>query len=196
MVARLQGATMTEQWSGANTAPSERPEMKPLVSVADVARQSRQSRSPFPVYDVPVDRLHALDVHASRRVENGANGNASNHLQGLLGEDVFARHLGIAERLDTELYPDGDDGVDLVYRGATIDVKTVGRHRDNPALTVDAYEPLRADFYALAHRIGPNTCRLVGYAPRHFVANEEPLHGEDGPYHRIPREYLFPFVPR
>jgi len=89
----------------------------------------------------------------------------------------------------------GDGGVDLTYRGATIDVKTVGRHRDDPALTVDAYEPLRADYYVLASRVGQTDCRLLGYAPRQFVANA-PIRYYDGePYHFVDQRYLFP-IPR
>lgn len=170
-----------------DVTPQREPAPTPLVSSA------HQSRRSFTVYDTPRERFDALDSHARCRVDNGAHGTDENHLTGLLGEDAVARHLGIADRLDTNLYANGDGGVDLVYEGATIDVKTKGQHRQKPILTVDAYEPLRAEYYALAHRIGPNRCRLIGYTPRIFVANAPIRRSDDGPYHHVPQEYLFPF---
>ncbi|MFC7133749.1 MULTISPECIES: hypothetical protein [Salinibaculum] len=179
---------MTEDHTekSATVSPQTEPAPTPLISAADIPLNK------FPVYDIPRGWFQALEAHAKRRVENGAYGTAPNHFTGLLGEDALARHLGISERLDTELYADGDGGVDLVYQGGTIDVKTVGRHREDPALTVDAYEPLRADYYALAHRIGPNRCRLIGYAPRHFVANAPTHRAKGDHYHHVPSDYLFP----
>ncbi|WP_324665748.1 hypothetical protein [Haloarcula sediminis] len=103
--------------------------------------------------------------------------------------------LGIADRLNTEVYADGGDGgVDLRYRGATIDVKTVGRHRADPALTVDAYDQLRADYYVLASRVGSSDMRLLGYAPQEFVANAPTQTHERRPYHLVEQAYLFPLV--
>ncbi|WP_277543719.1 hypothetical protein [Haloarcula laminariae] len=94
--------------------------------------------------------------------------------------------------MNTEVYADG--GVDLRYRGATIDVKTVGRHRTDPDLTVDAYDQLRADYYMLASRVGPSDVRLLGYAPRQFVANAPTRTHEGRPYHLIEQAYLFPLM--
>lgn len=71
-------------------------------------------------------------------------------------------------------------------------MKTVGRGVERPSLTVDAHRELRADYYLLAHRVGTTTVRLIGYAPRWFVANSPTCEGRDGSYHWVPRDYLFP----
>jgi len=93
------------------------------------------------------------------------------------------------------VYADGGDGgVDLRYRGATIDVKTVSRHRTEPDLTVDAYDPLCADYYVLASRVGPSDVRLLDYALRQFVANAPTRTHERRPYHVVEQAYLFPLV--
>ncbi|WP_276249302.1 hypothetical protein [Haloarcula rara] len=89
------------------------------------------------------------------------------------------------------VYTDGGD--DLRYRGATIDVKTVGCHRTDPDLTVDAYDRLRADYYVLATRVGPSDVRLLGYAPRQFVRTHRRGH-EGRPYHLVEQAYLFPVM--
>ena len=169
-------------------APKAEPAPTPLVSSADL------DVSDYPNVNIPDSRRDALTEHA-RRISDNAVGSYDQHLTGLLGEDALARYLNIADELDVEIYPDGGDGgVDLCYQGATIDVKTVGRHRTNPALTVDAYRPLNADYYVLVSRIGPCDFRLVGYTPRWFVANAPVWkNNEGGQYHMIGQDYLFPF---
>jgi hypothetical protein len=149
----------------------------------------------YPITHVPQERLYALTEHANRLTEHWA-GDVQDHLTGLLGEFSLAKPLGIEDAVDTKIYADGGDGgVDLRYRGATIDVKTVGRHRDDPALTVDAYQPLTADYYVLASRVSKTDVRIIGYAPRQFVANA-PVRWHDGqPYHMVEQYYLFP-IPR
>lgn len=112
---------------------------------------------------------------------------------GILGEAAVAQFLDREEEVDTSLYDRGDGGVDLSFRGVGIDVKTVGRHRSNPGLTVDAYAPLDANYYVLADRIGPSECRIVGYAPREFVANAKSIRHGDSYFHLVPQEDLFPF---
>lgn len=166
--------------------PATEPAPTPLVSAAQL------SLDEFPVIHIDECRYYPLGEQAAR-IADTARGSAENHLTGLLGEDALAHYLGIAGRLDTEVYADGGDGgVDLTYRGATIDVKTVGRHRSNPALTVNAFRPLTADYYVLASRVGKLDCRLIGYAPRKFVANA-PIQQHDGEqFHLVEQEYLFP----
>jgi len=167
--------------------PQGEPAPTPLITAAQL------SQSDFPLVHIPDGRFHALGEHASR-IANNAKGRTENHLTGLLGEDAVAHHLGIEDRLDVEVYADGGDGgVDLPYGGATIDVKTVGRHRTSPALTVDAYQPLTADYYVLASRADRTTCRLIGYAPREFVANAPTRLHNGEPYHYVEQDYLFPF---
>jgi hypothetical protein len=147
----------------------------------------------LPTLTVPTDRFAVIEEHARQRVDNGANGTVENHITGALGEFSVACYTGDGHRLDTNLYDDGDGGVDLRVGPATVDVKTVGRGRERPGLTVGAYSELRADYYALAHRVGTTTVRLLGYAPRWFVANAPIREGRNGPYHWVPQHYLFPF---
>jgi len=168
-------------------SPKTEPAPTPLISAADVPIADR------PTVHIPEERVYPLTEHA-RRIADTWSGTPADHLTGLLGEDGVAKRLGIADRLDVEVYNGGDGGIDLRYRGATIDVKTVGRRRSDPDLTVDAYSPLNADYYALASRIGETDIRLIGYAPRDFVANAPTFRYEDRPYHLVEQEYLFPFL--
>lgn len=171
-----------------NSTPQEEPAPTPLIS------SEQLSLSDFPLVNIPEGRFYALKEHASR-IANSTRGECNNHLTGLLGEDTVAHYFGIEDRLETEVYADGGDGgFDLQFQGATIDVKTVGRCRQSPALTVDAHKPLRADYYVLASRVGRMTCRLIGYAPREFVADALQYNHRGKPYHIVEQEYLFPFT--
>lgn len=177
----------SEKRRAERSSPTDDPHLRPLVSTADVPRRLQ------PTTQIPSTQLDVLEQHGKRRARNGARGSEGNHVMGILGEVAAARYLGVEDRVDTNLYENGDGGVDFSYRGVTIDVKTVGRHRSDPALTVDAYQELRADYYVLVDRIGQNEYRLVGYAPRHFVANAAQMrHGGDY-FHIVPQEDLFPF---
>ena len=167
--------------------PAKEPTATPLFSVEQL------DVGDYPLVHVPQERVFAFGEFA-RRLAADWKGTATRHLLGKLGEFSLARPLGIADHVDTEIYPDGGDGgVDLRYRGATIDVKTVGQHRRDPALTVDAFEPLTADYYALASRVSKTDVRLVGYAPREFVANAPVEYHEGEPYHLVEQHYLYPF---
>lgn len=168
------------------TAPQE-PAATPLISAEEL------SPSQYPTRHIPDNRRHAFDAFA-RRLADDCQGSAENHSLGKIGEFAVAEQLGVEKSVDVEIYSDGGDGgTDLNYRGVTIDVKTVGRHRSNPRLTVDAYEPLEADYYALASRIGESEVRLIGYTPRKFVANAPIRSHDTGPYHIVDQRYLFPF---
>lgn len=174
--------------SSTGESPQAEPAPTPLVSAAE------RSISNHPTIHIPEGRLYAVTEHAHHIADNW-QGTHENHASGLLGEDALAHHLGIKDELDVEVYADGGDGgIDLQYQGATIDVKTVGRHRSNPALTVNAYKPLTADYYALVSRISKSDFRLIGYAPRWFVANAPTLTDGNTPYHLVDQEYLFPFI--
>lgn len=138
-------------------------------------------------------RFDALAEKAAR-IADTSSGTTENHVLGKLGEFSLASYLGIEDRVNTDVYTDGGDGgVDLEYQGTTIDVKTVGRHRRRPPLTVDAHEPLPADYYVLASRVGKMNCRLVGYAPRQFVATAPVWYNDGSPYHVVDQRFLFPF---
>ncbi len=170
-----------------NVQQTELPSWNPLVSAADL------SIDDFPVRHIPKERLEALDI-LGKRIANQSPGNPSNHTMGKMGEDGLLKMLGEREKLDTRVIADGGDGgTDAGVNGTTVDFKTVGRQRSDPALTVDAYEPLSADWYALGSRIGRNDVRLIGYVPRWVVANSKVWNGSEGPYHKIPQRDLIPF---
>lgn len=168
-------------------SPKTEPAPTPLVSASDVPIANR------PTVHVPQERLYPLAEHADR-ISKTWSGDRRDHLTGLLGEDAVASYLGIADQLNVEVYTDaGDGGIDLCYRGATIDVKTVGQHHSDPDLTVDAYKPLHADYYALASRVGETDVRLIGYVPRQFVANAPIFTHNKCPYHIVEQDFIFPF---
>lgn len=187
MSSKTQAAEATDR-GAQTTTPQQEPYPTPLVSAADVDINQLATRT------IPEGRSTALETVAED-IASGWAGSTRNHHIGLLGEDALAQFFGIPNALNTEVYPDGGDGgVDLLVNGARVDVKTVGRRRSNPALTVNVYEQLTADYYALASRIGPRTVRLIGYAPWEFVANARKCEHNDDKYHIVEQEYLFPFV--
>jgi hypothetical protein len=170
-----------------DVSPAKEPAATPLVSAEEL------TLSDYPLIHIPENRVYAIS-EVARRLAEQWNGTTRNFEIGLLGESGVRNLLGIDEDINTEVYTDGGDGgIDLNYRGATIDVKTVGQHRSDPALTVDAYKPLRADYYALASRISKTDVRLIGYAPRQFVANAPTKQHNGEPYHFVDQRYLFPF---
>jgi hypothetical protein len=168
--------------------PPKEPTATPLFSVEEL------ELSDYKVKHIPEETFDALVKYAEQLAEH-SRGDRSDWIKALLGESAVADECGKPNKINVKVYPDGGDGgSDLHYRGATIDVKTVGRHRTDPSLTVDAYEPLRADYYALASRISKNEVRLIGYAPRCFVANADTFKDDFGrEYHIVGQRYLFPF---
>lgn len=170
-------------------SPQTEPAATPLISVADVPTRR------FLVMDTDEGRLYVIEQTADRFVTDGGCDSYDGTVTGLLGENAFAKALPLDVKPDTEIYEDGDGGFDFRFRGAKIDVKTAGRGYDDPALTVDAYASLDADYYVLAHRIGARSVRLLGYAPRTFVANAPTMEHRGRPYHFVEQEYLFPLLP-
>lgn len=167
--------------------PAKEPAATPLVSAEQL------TLTDYPLIHIPENKVYALG-EVARNLAEQWSGTPEDHLTGKIGEYSVAKPLGIEKSINTDVIPDGgDDGVDLNYRGATIDVKTVGRHRSNPALTVDVYKPLHADYYVLASRISKTDVRLIGYVPRQFVANAPTRHHNGEPYHFVDQRYLFPF---
>jgi hypothetical protein len=158
----------------------------PLVSAADLPL------SLLPRVQLPEEVYYPLHEHGVRRGES-AYGTVENHGLGILGEGAVAHFFGATNTVDTALYDRGDGGTDLELHGVSIDVKTAGREHSHPRLIVSAYQPLRADYYALVNRVGTTSFVLVGYAPRQFVANAPVRECRGEPCHVVPREHLFPF---
>lgn len=179
---------MTESDSTNSTrTPQQEPAPTPLVSTSQLLPED------YPTIHVPEGRRYALREHASQ-IADTWSGSTENHYKGLLGEAAVIQYLNTEDDVNVEVYADGGDGgVDLTYQGATIDVKTVGRRHCDPQLTVGIRESLNADYYALVSRIGPSDLRLIGYAPKHFVANAPILNNQGDRYHVVDQEYLFPF---
>lgn len=170
-----------------DVSPPQEPAATPLFSAADL------DIGDYPVVHIPQRRLFMLQEYA-RRIADVSPGSVENHRTGKIGEDAVAKPLGARDSINLDVYTDGGDGgVDLQHRGATIDVKTVGQHRSDPAMVVDAYEQLQANYYVLASRISETDVRLIGYAPRQFVANAPVRSHRGGDYHFVDQDYLFPF---
>ena len=162
--------------------------LTPLISAADIPA------SLLPTIEIPEEQYHPLRECGVQRGRN-AYGTIDNHELGILGEGAIARFFGMTHAVDTAVYERGDGGVDLELNGVTIDVKTGGRQYSSPNLIVNAYQPLRADYYALVHRVGKMHFRLIGYAPRQFVANASVEEFRGQPCHVVPQRDLFPFPP-
>lgn len=172
-----------------HVSPSREPFPTPWISAADI-----------PLSACPTQRLsderRVVVEEWARKIANTWTGSDRNHIVGKLGEDALAHSFGLPDRLDVEVYTDGGDGgTDLWIAGACVDVKTVGeQYAHSPELWVAVRESLDADYYALVSRIGTSDFRLIGYAPRCFVANA-PVRSHRGErYHVVPRDYLFPFA--
>lgn len=167
---------------------SDRWPLIPLVSAADLPP------SLLPRVELPEELYYPLCEHGVRRGEN-AYGTVENHGLGILGEGAFGHFFGSPNAVDTAIYDSGDEGIDLELHGVSIDVKTAGREHTRPRLFVSAYQPLRADYYALVNRVGTTSFVLVGYAPRQFVANAPVQEYRGDSCHIVPLEHLFPFPP-
>lgn len=162
----------------------------PSPSVADVPK------SLLPTEDVDESRCHGSELAAERFVNDGGCDSLKGTTKGTIGEWAFCQYLPGNRKPDSSVYPEGDGGWDVKWGGDTWDLKTVGRHIDSPALTVDAMTRPRADRYALVNRVGKNTCRIVGYALRETVkAQRIRLNEYDRAYYHVPRDKLIPFFP-
>lgn len=154
---------MTDGGNAAAQPPEEvREHLEPLVPV------SRLEASELPVVTVPQSKVEALSIVGAKRAKSG-RGTIRNHELGILGEYAVAKHLGVPDRVNTEILDGGDPGYDLMYRGRRVDVKTAGPKENNPSLRVGAHRELRADFFVLAHQLNRTNYRIIGYAPRLLV---------------------------
>lgn len=90
---------------------------------------------------------------------------------GVLGELAVQK---LTDNFEQIIFLRGDPGFDLVKGDTTIDVKTTATHLEIPDLLIPYDQDLVADVYLLAHRLKDRQIRLVGWAPRHLVADREP----------------------
>lgn len=160
--------------------------LTPIIPASEVPEQFR------PSIEIRENKRHALEMQGDLRADSG--GDARNHRLGIFGEHAVTLYVGNEDLLDTEVYADGGDGgIDLQICGNTVDVKTASREQTNPRLLVRAYDALQADYYVLVNRIGAGRFKLVGYCPRHFVANAETKRYNGEYVHVVPQDALFPF---
>lgn len=162
----------------------------PTPSVDDVPN------SILPTKDVEESKRQGSEIAAERFVADGGCDSVEGTTKGMIGEWAFAQYLPGNREPDSEVRPDGDGGWDFKWTGLTWDVKLVGQHVNSPILPVDSQTRLKADRYVLISQIGRNTCRIVGYTPRHGVKKQPIVLNEYGEsYRRVPRDKLIPFPP-
>lgn len=160
----------------------------PTPSVADVAIDD------LPIEEIADSEYYGVQAGAEHLVADGGCDSTESTIVGKLGELCFAKYLPGSHDVDTDAYGDGDDGGwDFRFGGKTWDVKTVRQGTRTPDLIVDATQRLRADRYALANRLGPTVCRIVGYSPWPAVKNRPIEFSGNQSYRKVPREKLRPF---
>lgn len=138
---------------------------RPLISAADLPETA------FPTVRIEDNRYAPIAAHGAQRAKG--RGDIDRHTLGILGEYAAAKFLGVPEneRIDTEVYEDGDPGYDFEAGGWRVDVKTANHRWQRPSLMVDATKnPTAADFYVLVHKLAQQTYRIIGYVPASVVA--------------------------
>lgn len=86
-------------------------------------------------------------------------------LAGALGEVAVEGFL-VGSTRDTALYKAGDTGVDIQYRGASIQVKTRLEDYAEPHAYVNSLSEFRADWIVQCHLRSLTTVRIVGFIGR------------------------------
>lgn len=168
---------------------SEANARKPLVSTADVPVDS------LPIITIPEGELHAAEIAGAERAMDHS-GTIQQHELGARGEYAVAKYLGVEERFDTEVYPKGDDGFDLVYSGAKLQVKTASRIQNNPQLLVPTHQDLTSDYYILVQDVSRPVFRLLGYTDRRTVREAPIFHGiQVTEAYSLDQDRLEPFPP-
>lgn len=124
-------------------------------------------------WNIAESRQAAKDPNfAINKKFNANRGDIETHYLGFLGELAAARYLGV--RPDTRALHTGDGGVDLVYGGMTIDVKSRDRMRRDLAFYTDLSD-LQADIAILAWVDIRDTIPVVhlpGWARRQRIEQE------------------------
>lgn len=138
----------------------------PLISVSDIEEDLRV------VVNIPDEKRIPLSEIGTKRAKDSP-GTIQDHIRGILGEFAVAKHLGVPDKVDTEIYDDGDEGYDLQFNNKTIDVKTLGPQWNRPRLIVPVYQGIQADYYVLVQEISSTTYEIIGYAPAAVVADSK-----------------------
>jgi hypothetical protein len=124
---------------------------------------------------------------AQYRKEAGANLNQ--HLMGLKGEIALARVLDLP--IDIIKKPMGDQGVDFIYKGNTLDVKTV-EHK-YPKLFSNENK-IRADIFILAHTKNEWVTFVGWITKQEFIRKHRFLIGKHGKPWYVTPDDLFPLT--
>lgn len=139
---------------------------EPLVPVSEMPRAVQAT-----VEISDAKRIPLSEIGTKRAV--GGPGSIKDHIRGIMGEYAVAKFFGVPEKIDDEIYENGDPGYDLQIDSKTIDVKTVGPRANNPGLMVDARRNVEADYYVLVQELNANTYHIIGYAPATVVENAD-----------------------
>ena len=111
-----------------------------------------------------------------------------NHLLGVKGEIGTAKYLRAS--LDGTHKPDGDNGIDLIYKGCTIDVKST--NHEYPKLIVPDLKKLKADLLVLC-TVKEHLVNIHGWMKSEdFRFMCEYLFGVKYPYYYVPCDQLEP----
>ncbi len=115
--------------------------------------------------------------------------NRLQHFIGAKGEIAFARLFGLEVEMIQK--PEGDDGVDFILDGRSIDVKTT--EHQYPKLIMRKNK-IRSDVYVLAHSKG-NKVTLMGWIKKNtFIDNHKTLIGVEGSPWYVTNEMLKPIT--
>lgn len=87
------------------------------------------------------------------------------HFVGAMGEYVVARELGIP--VNEEIYLGGDDGVDFVYYGKTLQVKTIMYGGPDPWIVFNHLSDFKAWACIPVQIKNPVTVEILGCISRH-----------------------------
>jgi hypothetical protein len=161
--------------------------IQPLNPAAELAYHE------YPVIQIPENRRTPIKRRAQDIAEQWF-GDPEDHFIGKIGEWAVASYLGVENQLDLEVYADGGDGgFDLDYDGQSIEIKTARQGTEQPRLPIGHKEPLNAEWYVLAKRIGKTNVQLIGAAPRGTVqaVRDHCDHSDMGEYSFVSQEYLF-----
>ena len=115
--------------------------------------------------------------------------NRLQHFIGAKGEIAFAKCFGLTVEMIQK--PEGDNGVDFILDGRSIDVKTT--EHQYPKLIMRKNK-IRSDVYVLAHSKG-NKVVLMGWIKKNtFIDNHKTLIGVQGSPWYVTNECLNPIT--
>ena len=86
------------------------------------------------------------------------------HFLGLIGETAVAKAIGSSVRYDITLL--GDGGIDMMFRGHTIQVKTRDQRRDDQMFYFNDLSEFSAEWFIPCVLLSPASIDVVGFISR------------------------------